>query len=200
MREGDGATFWHVGFSHSVPHVTVMPVVSRKVWIKMMSGPDTMNQRMLGTLPSKPTIYGHYAKGKLVGYALGTFIFGFIAVYFVTSSSWKLRTYGWCLSFLFVCVLLDILRRLFVSKPVLIISEEGIEHRRWGTGIIPWSEISALERKNVRSGRWTHEVVVVHLKNERTYTISCDDLDLELTDVLGHVRSFRPDLRFNFSC
>ncbi|MGD8450270.1 MAG: STM3941 family protein [Phycisphaerae bacterium] len=58
---------------------------------------------------------------------------------------------GWFGFVFFGYVLLRILFNLLRPTTMVIVNDEGIEDRRWGIGVIPWHDITAISLRRIRS-------------------------------------------------
>jgi len=165
----------------------------------------------------------YYAKGRLIVTLGIACLMVVVGGYFMLHNSSKAGFVGWSFIIMFsVCVALPILGKLFVSSPALSISEEGIQYRPWGAGVIAWTDIQEIEWATLRQGRIKQQVVVVRLKDRlsflrrlpmkarisawldrlfaKEFFVIYDNLDLDLSEVLKHARSYYPDLHYIVSC
>jgi len=150
----------------------------------------------------------HYSKAKLIGYIfLGAILF--LGSWFcATRESTKLQFAGWLGIIFCVPLILALIPRLLMTKPIVAITETGIEDRRWGIGEIPWWDVALVEIQTVQTSAQTHQYIAIRLVNEKEYLgklsifrrfvasmnqmlgyapflVVCHALDADFTDVLS---------------
>jgi len=127
--------------------------------------------------------------------------------------SLKACVVGWLGVVLFGGCLVASILRLFTKRPVIILSEQGIEDIRWGIGAIPWSEIISIQVETITTRGREHKFLGLRLQNEHVYQakvslfkktalaanramgfsffiLNCNGLEGELEDVLRVVREY----------
>lgn len=102
----------------------------------------------MGNTSQAPLVL-RYARGKLVGYALGGFAFAAVAAWLIASGetaygSFKQAVVAFGVVF-FGGIGLYAVGQMFNRQPVVVISGKGIEDRRLSASVIPWPAILDIE-------------------------------------------------------
>ena len=154
-----------------------------------------------------PKIDCYYSKGKTVGMmtlgVLMTTICGFCLIL----PALKAQIAGWAGLIFFGGATVAFLIRMFQTGPVVVISDAGLEDKRWGIGPIPWQEIASIEIQSMSTRGRRHEFIAIFLRDQKAYErkmsmparipsalnqmlgfssfiVNCKGLDRDLSDIM----------------
>ena len=160
-----------------------------------------------------PPVELYYSKSRTLGYVGLSCVMTAASGFCSQIQNTKAFLAGWLGVLFFGGCLVAAILRLFTKKPVIILSEDGLEDIRWGTGAIPWFEIVSIQIETIETRGREHSFLGVRLRNERAYQskvpmlrkaafaanralgfsyfiLNCKGLEGELEDVLRVVREY----------
>ena len=104
--------------------------------------------------PGSPRMEFHMRKERLAGTLLLAIPLLFVSWYCTRQPGLKAQVAGWLGLVVFSFFSVYGLFQLFAKGPVIVLSEEGIYDRRFGMGVLPWNQISAIWEKSMRGHRF----------------------------------------------